>query len=99
MYMNRNNLKLFVRSSGTPGIGKLYLDCSGQIYLITTQRMSGDVFLTLRDRVRVEEMIRWDGKRRFGDCPMRSIRKGELNRAFNRILDALDDFLFCEMNV
>lgn len=98
MYMNQNNMKVFVRSSDTPGVANLYVDCSGQIHLIATRRMSGAIILTLRDKVRVEELIRWDGKHRFGDCPLRSIHSGELKRTFESILDALDDFLLCAAN-
>jgi len=98
MFMNRKNLKVIAVNDNRIEVTNLFLEASGQRYFLTAMRMSLPVFCLLRDGMWVDELARWDGKRRLGSCPLNYIRSGKLEHSVNHILDLVSDYITYELN-
>lgn len=98
MFMNRNNLKVVAVNDNRIDVTNLFLEASGQRYFITAMRMSLPVYCLLRDGMWVDELARWDGKRRIGNSPIGFIRSGKMAHSVRHILDLVSDYVLYELD-
>ena len=90
MYKGIRNITVFSQANCDQSKLHFYLNVSGQIYYVKSQRFVFGLHKFFKDGISIEELTRWDGRGPIGKATMGYIRTGKLQHALKHLLPVID---------
>ena len=90
MYKGCRNIRVHTIKDDPKNLMHIYLNISGKEYYVKSQRYAAPLHYLLKEGIAIEELQRWDGRKRIRNIPANYIRSGKLEHALHHLFLVID---------